>query len=51
MYKLYWKGKIFFAGIAHSFARQDLPDAFGAMKKYGKLSSAKYREFQQKYKI
>ena len=49
MYKLCWKDKIFFAGIAHSFARQDLSNAFTAMKKYGKLSSEKYREFQQKH--
>lgn len=48
MLKLNWKGKEFYCGIAHSFARQDLPNAFYAMKKYGDLSAEKYIEFTKK---
>lgn len=46
MYKLNWQDKSFHVGIAHSFARQDLPNAFKAMKKYGELCSEKYLSFK-----
>ena len=49
MYKLKWNNKEFTAGVAHSFARQDLPNAFTKMKKYGELAAEKYLDFMYKH--
>ena len=40
--RLKWKGKIFDAGIAHSFPRRDLPNAYDKMAQYGKLCANYY---------
>lgn len=44
---LQWKDKEFSSLIAHSFPRQDLPNAFEKMKKYGELSYEEYKKFKK----
>jgi len=40
--KLNWKGHIIVAGIANSFPRRDLPNAYDKMEEYGRLSYEYY---------
>lgn len=44
---LKWKDKQFSGIIAHSFPRQDLPNAFEKMKKYGELCYLELEKFKQ----
>ena len=46
--RLKWKNKIMDAGIAHSFPRRDLPNAYEKMEKYGKLCADFYISEQDK---
>ncbi len=45
--RLKWNGKVFDAGIAHSFPRRDLPNAFEKMEEYGRLCAEYYLEKQK----
>lgn len=45
--KLKWKQQDFYSVIAHSFPRQDLPNAFDKMRVYGQLSYEKLKEFSK----
>lgn len=47
--KLKWNDKIIDAGIAHSFPRRDLPNAYAKMEKYGELSAAYFLKSQKEH--
>lgn len=47
IYEIKWKCKVFVAIIAHSFPRQDLPNAFDKMRLYGKLSYLEFNNFKK----
>ena len=48
--RLRWQNQSFVAGIAHSFPRRDLPNAYDKMAAYGRLCFEHFSDFTAQYK-
>lgn len=48
--RIHWNNQRFVAGIAHSFPRRDLPNAYDKMAEYGKLCYQHFKEFSASQK-